>query len=53
MRLDRADKGLFADRFAQESHRTRLFRPSLLSVTRVRGDENDGNPVVGVGEETL
>jgi hypothetical protein len=29
------------------------FGPSLLIVTRVRGDENDGNPVVGVGEETL
>jgi hypothetical protein len=40
--LDCADNGLFADRLAQESHRTRLCRLSLLIVTRVRGDEMMG-----------
>jgi len=44
--------GMFADRFAQESHRTRLCRPSLFIVTRMRVDENDGNLVLGVGRES-
>src|SRR5260370_39785479 len=47
--LDCAYKCLFADRLAQEIHRTRPGSPSLLIVARVRGDENDRNPVVGVG----
>jgi hypothetical protein len=41
--LDCAYKCLFADRLAQEIQRTRLGSPSLLIVTRVRGDENDRN----------
>jgi hypothetical protein len=37
----------------RKNARIRLFRPSLLMVTRLRGDENDGSSVVGVGEETF
>jgi hypothetical protein len=52
-RLDYADKCFSTDRVAQESHRTRLRRPFLLIVTRLRGDENDWNPMVVAAEETL
>ena len=52
-RLDRGEQCIFAERLAQEVHRTSGHRLSALAIVGAGGDKNNRNPLVGVRQISL